>query len=852
MPTTSSGGTPGSRLGDFELLRELGRGGMGVVYQARQVSLNRMVALKVLGGGLALSHKAVLRFQREAEAAAKLHHTNIVPVYSIGEEGDRHYYAMELVEGPSPDRVLEQWRHQRDAQKAPAPAQADGQPGDGQPADTRLGVTIAYERGATDPLPSASPGPPSSSLGSSGGSDTFDRVARMVAEVADALDYAHRNGVVHRDIKPSNLLIAPDGRLSLNDFGLARVLEEPGLTMTGEFVGTPAYMSPEQVVAGRAPFDHRTDIYSLGATLYELLTLQPPFSAARRDQVIGQIISKDPTPPRRLNKRIPFDLETICQKAMEKDPDRRYPTAGALADDLRRFVARHAISARRVGPIGRLVKWARRRPGMAAALGCALVAIGLAGVFAYQAHVAESRRRTDRQQQVLEQALVAAMSGRFDEAMSAIDEAELLGVSTGQVRFRRGQVAYYRGDIKAALADLEQAARLMPDSLAARAMLVRTYMAAGQFSPSFGELETIDRLTPVRAEHLLNKGMATGIIDPREGIALLNEAIRRRDSPIARLARAEVRTELAFSTADAADAEAALKDVGTAADWLPANNPVVLESSLKAHVAALVAYDLQKDPDRFRAARAQADRDATALRAFPTLPWAQYVRWRYLSMIDDDETVLAEWDRLGRHTDLGMAALGTEAAWIRYGRGQLQAALDVLGHLDSSGVEVLCDFIRTLVLAEQKGKERARSEHHRVRTTIADNMTSYFYHDTLLLLLGDAPGARQAYAQTRQRGAFYKIDKSGWYDRLLDYYCGRIDERQLREAAAADRRKLCEAHYAMALTSLARGDRPGARAHFARSVATQVFHYGEYRASRSFLARMNADPAWPPWLPPTP
>ncbi len=151
----------------------------------------------------------------------------------------------------------------------------------------------------------------------------------MIAEVADALEYAHQQGVIHRDIKPSNLLLSPAGRLSVNDFGLARMLEQPGMTITGELVGTPLYMSPEQITAGRVPMDHRTDIYSLGATLYELLTLRPPFAAEQRDQLLAQIIQKDPTPPRKVNGKVPVDLETICLKAMDKDPDRRYQTAGA-------------------------------------------------------------------------------------------------------------------------------------------------------------------------------------------------------------------------------------------------------------------------------------------------------------------------------------------------------------------------------------------------------------------------------------------------------------------------------------------------------------------------------------------
>ena len=340
----------GRRLGDFEIVRELGCGGMGVVYEARQLSLNRRVALKVLAGGLGLTARAIDRFHREAEAAAKLHHTNIVPVYATGEEAGTQFYAMELINGPSLDQVLAQLR--ANAPKAGSAVEPDG------------AVTSPY---LDTPKLAAAPIDETASGLISGGA-YFDTVARMVADVADALDHAHRSNVVHRDIKPSNLLLAADGRLSVNDFGLARILEQPGLTMSGEFVGTPAYMSPEQITAGRIPVDHRTDIYSLGATLYELLTLRRPFSGERRDQVLAQVVHKEPIPPRRLNSKIPLDLETICMKCIEKDPDRRYQTAKQLADDLRRYLNRLAIEAKRVGPIGRLRKWARRNPAIAAML----------------------------------------------------------------------------------------------------------------------------------------------------------------------------------------------------------------------------------------------------------------------------------------------------------------------------------------------------------------------------------------------------------------------------------------------------------------------------------------------------
>jgi serine/threonine protein kinase len=282
---------------------------MGVVYRARQLSLNRPVALKVLRPGLALTRNGLARFQREAEAAAKLHHTNIVAVYAEGEEHGVCYYAMELIEGQSLQRVLRGVR----GQQAPPP------PG---------GETIDYV-----PAPRAEVSPVSATTlsGSSTDSGYYDTVARWVADAADALDYAHRQRVIHRDIKPANLMLSSDGRLTILDFGLARLLEETGVTVSGDFLGTPRYMSPEQVAAGRTRVDHRTDIYSLGATLYELLTLQPAVVGKTREQVVTQILTRDPARPRRLNRKIPVDLETICLKALEKDPDRRYATASALA-----------------------------------------------------------------------------------------------------------------------------------------------------------------------------------------------------------------------------------------------------------------------------------------------------------------------------------------------------------------------------------------------------------------------------------------------------------------------------------------------------------------------------------------
>ena len=361
-----------SRLGDFRIVREVGRGGMGVVYEAEQISLGRRVALKVLPFAATLDPRAHQRFQNEARAAACLHHTNIVPVFAIGCERGVSFYAMQFIDGRPLASVIRELR---------APA---GRPMAVPDAPTTAHFPLdGFARPEADTA-RAGQQPTQTASGAHRGWEYFQRVAELGAQAGDALDHAHQSGVVHRDIKPGNFLLDIRGHLWVADFGLALIRQgEAGLTMTGEVLGTLRYMSPEQALAKRVPIDHRTDVYSLGATLYELLTLHPVFEGKDRQELLRQIAFEEPKPLRRLDRKIPAELEVIVLKALEKNPADRYGTAQEMADDLRRFLANRPIRARRPTLVHRLHKWARRhRAAVTAAAVCLLLALTAAAVSA--------------------------------------------------------------------------------------------------------------------------------------------------------------------------------------------------------------------------------------------------------------------------------------------------------------------------------------------------------------------------------------------------------------------------------------------------------------------------------------
>jgi len=290
-------------FGDYELLETIAQGGMGIVLKARQVSLNRLVALKLISAGVLASQEIVKRFKAEAAAAASLDHPNIVPIHEIGEHQGQHYFSMTLISGPT------------------------------------LGQALARK-----PMP-------------------IRRGAEMLTTLARAVHFAHQRGVLHRDIKPSNILLDEQGEPHLTDFGLAKLIQDDSsLTQTAAVMGTPAYMSPEQARGDSKAVTIAADVYGLGAVLYETLTGRPPFGGGSSVETIGKVLEQEPRRPSLSNPEVDRDLETICLKCLEKTPNRRYPSAQALADDLERWQRHETILARPTGPVRRTTRWIQRNP----------------------------------------------------------------------------------------------------------------------------------------------------------------------------------------------------------------------------------------------------------------------------------------------------------------------------------------------------------------------------------------------------------------------------------------------------------------------------------------------------------
>jgi len=459
-------------FGDFAVRREIGRGGMGIVYEAEQISLSRRVALKILSAAAALDAQSLRRFQIEAQAAACLNHEHIVPVHAVGSHNDVPFYAMHFIEGASLAGIVVALRRLRDGEPSPVPAVAE--PGN-------LAEALALDLLADRFGPGRAEAKPERTLDIRN-TDYVRAVVRLAAQVAEALDHAHEQGILHRDIKPANLLLDHAGKLWVTDFGLARFIGSATLTATGDLAGTLRYMSPEQVLGKRALIDRRSDIYSLGATLYELLTLEPAIDGLERWEILARIDYEEPRPIRRLNPAVPLDLATIVAKAMAKDISARYLTAQDLGDDLNRFLEGRPVKARRASAWQQGIRWSRRNPVVAALL-TALVLVFLAGFAA----VTMQWRRAEAEANRANQTARAEAEARAAESRLRIQAQ----VEAAARVFDRALELARRGDVDQGLLWMAEALRRAPSERPELGRMARTNLTAwtGQVPPLRAILE---------------------------------------------------------------------------------------------------------------------------------------------------------------------------------------------------------------------------------------------------------------------------------------------------------------------------------------------------------------------------
>ncbi|RUL89567.1 protein kinase domain-containing protein [Tautonia sociabilis] len=510
----------GVLLGEYRLGRELGRGGMGIVYEAWQQSLGRRVAVKVLPFAATLDPRQLRRFKTEAQAAAYLQHEHIVPVYAFGTDRGTHYYAMRLIEGCSLASLIGRWRNDPRIDDRPA------------------------EMDEAIPVDPTDMGPFS------------DFVASVGIQAAEALEHAHSLGVLHRDIKPGNLLVDGSGHLWVTDFGLARIQATTSLTRSGDLLGTLRYMSPEQAKGRHSSVDHRADVYGLGATLYELLTRRPLFEGGDPSVLVEKIQRESPQAPRKLDPSIPRDLETIILKALAKEPGDRYGSAAELAEDLRRFRDDRPIRARRPSPSERLTRWARRHKPAVLTAGVLMVLALLAQSATIMLLALESRRARENA------ARASATSLRlYDMADDLYDQvAEGIGPNSEEAEARRRLLETALGIYERFAEEAEDDPSLAPRTAIAlrkagdiHARLGHRGEAAACYrralaryrSPGDGRT-TLGDDRPAEVAYVLNR-LGTLLLvagDRKNAIGLLEEAVVEQERQVARQGSAADRLTL--------------------------------------------------------------------------------------------------------------------------------------------------------------------------------------------------------------------------------------------------------------------------------------------------------------------
>jgi tetratricopeptide (TPR) repeat protein len=817
--------------GRYELTNLCGKGSISEVWLASDTLLGRQVAIKILRAEHCGTAEIEKQFYRETLISGQLQHPGILLVHESGKLPDhRPYFAMKFVRGQTLAELLAKRSSPRDG---------------------------------------------------------LQQFVTLFKQVCETVAYAHSKGIIHRDLKPSNVMVGQFGEVQVMDWGLAKVLDgdsaEPTIdssklkemdssarpvqdaerspsTHVGVAIGTWEFMPPEQARGLARQADERSDVFALGAVLCAILTGKPPYVGHTKEEVIRQAREADLA---RADARLDAcgadaDLIKLVKHCLAEKPDDRPRDASKVATAVSEYIADVEKRAQRLAEAKaeaerqarKLAEKARRRTlwGAASAV-LFLLALLAAVIFAWRDSEARQKHLAD----TLDKALTAAMSGDLDEAEKATTQAEQAGAPAGQVHMLRGQIALHRGRSKEAMQHLEEAVRLLPKSVAAWGMLAAAYADDGHWERYDKAIREMDRLTPSTPEDFLFKGYAVAYLEPEQGLQTIKQAFDGRPmTGIALLLRAEVRAMLAQDTGDLDEAEGAVQDAKYARELLH-DNPTALWVSLEAHLAKAGVHEHLGEPDRRRAELELAGKYADALKRFTALPEAVVYRWMYLREVGREKDVLDELRRASEKTDHVYATFCCALTLYRRGQpGDFEEALRVLEN--RRGTYNYNDRLLPFVLAEHDYPNkhdwpaRARKASEDFAKTAQDGV-AVMDTQTVLCLLGKKGDAVEATkALLKRQDLFYTLRREPIL-RCVQYNAGELSADKLLEGAGRSQWDQCLAHYYIAMTKLAEGDRTGAKEHFDKAVKTRAWGWGEYDLSWVFLSRLENDPTWPPWIP---